>query len=500
MKTKSIYSLFFTFALGMYPLYLPIVVLADSLESTNNVNNEKENPVSEISPYLRPLENPLNTSPPKITTPLPEIKEYTLATGDTITINVFNEGGQGGSYSVFMDGTVSIPLIGNFKIEGMTIKQVNSLFAKEYARYLKRPIVTVTLTTQRPLQLAIAGEVNTPGTYVIPSNPAEQPTITTLFDKAGGLTVSADISQVTLRRTEKGNEEIYVLNFWGLLRDGDLKQDVPLRDGDVIIIPKKAKVDSFENRELSDASFGIKYKNAPTVTLIGEINRPGSYTIGIEGGEPRLTTAIRQGGGIKDLADLRNIAIRRTTRDGEEQTIDVDLWSMLQTGEINEDIFLQDGDKIIIPTAKDIDPTEAQALATANFAPDSIFVNMIGPFKGQGGRKLAPNSSLNQAILSSGGFDERRADQNSVELMRMNPNGTVTKRTIKVNLTANINEETNPILKNNDVILVNRNGLTVFTENLETIIGPLGRTFSFLNFFNTYRDLFDSFGDNNNNN
>ena len=73
--------------------------------------------------------------------------------------------------------------------------------------------------------------------------------------------------------------------------------------------------------------------------------------------------------------------------------------------------------------------------------------------------KLQPNSSLNQALLAAGGFNDSRASRGSVDLIRLNSNGTVSKRPVKVDLAKGINEETNPILRNNDVVVVDRNGL-----------------------------------------
>ncbi len=491
MKTKLFYILYFTLTLSSYALCNKVIAETTQLKSSLEDQNT-QNTTPETSPYLRPL---LDTPPVKPTavTPLPKMPEYILAGGDVISITVFNEGGQGGNFPIFTDGTISIPLIGNFKIAGMTIKEVNTLFQKEYARYLKRPIVTVTIVSQRPLQLAIAGEINAPGTYTLANDPKNLPKITTLLKEAGGLTVSADIGQVTLKRQERGGEKVYVLDFWNLLKEGDLSQNITLQDGDIILINKKENTNFSENRLLNDATFGVQYKKAPNVTMVGEVNRPGAYLVPIES-TPRITVAIKQAGGINELADIRNIQVRRTTRDGEEKTINVDLWDMLQTGNIEQDIILQQDDRIIIPTAKEIDPTEAQQLASANFSPDEILVNIIGPVRGGGGKKLPPNTSLNQALFSAGGFDERRANQEVVELVRLNQNGTVTKRSIRIDLTANVNEANNPLLKDKDVILVSRNGLTAFTDTIDTITSPLGRTFSFLNFYNSFGNLFDSFG------
>ena len=433
---------------------------------------------------------------------LPETKPYTLDTGDIIRVTVFGLPDQGGVVQVFSDGTVTFPLIGTINVAGKTIMEVNNLLTNLYSRYLKRPSVTVILEQPRPLEVAIVGEVNVPGNYnlsggiqpqtqeVKPSGSstlAGLPKVSDLFALAGGLTVSADVRQIQLRRQEKGQEIVYNLDFWRLLQEGDLAQDVKLRDGDVIVVPKKEVIDPNEYRQLADATFGIKYLEPPNVTIVGEVNRPGSYTVSIEQGPPRLTTAIQQSGGIRELADIRSIIISRTTRDAQQQKIEVNLWEMLQSGDINRDILLQDGDTIFVPRAEDLEPSEAQTLASANFSPNEIVVNVVGSVRKPGSTVLKPNTSLNSAILAAGGFDERRANSSAVELIRVNPNGTVTKRNISVNLAAEVNEETNPILKNSDVIVVNRNAMAAFGDSVESFLGPIGRSVSLLGFFNIFQ-------------
>jgi len=433
---------------------------------------------------------------------LPETKAYTLDTGDIIRVTVFGLPDQGGVVQVFNDGSVTFPLIGTINVRGKTIMEVNDLLTSLYSRYLKRPSVTVVLEQPRPLEVAIIGEVNVPGNYnlsrgtqvqqgerqtQIASNTPSLPKVSDLFTLAGGLTVSADVRQIQLRRQEKDREVVYVLDFWRLLQEGDLNQDVRLKDGDVIVVPKKEVINPNEYRQLADATFGIKYLEPPNVTIVGEVNRPGSYTVPIEQGPPRLTTAIQQSGGIRELADIRNIIISRTTRDAQQQKIEVNLWEMLESGDINRDVLLRDGDTIFIPTAKDIEPSEAQTLASANFSPNEIVVNVVGSVRSPGSTVLKPNTSLNNAILAAGGFDERRANSSTVELIRVNPNGTVTKRSINVDLGAEVNEESNPILKNNDVVVVNRSAMAALGDSIESFLGPIGRSFSLLGFFNIFQ-------------
>ena len=49
----------------------------------------------------------------------------------------------------------------------------------------------------------------------------------------------------------------------------------------------------------------------------------------------------------------------RYTRDGSQQKIPVDLWSLLEKGDMTGDIFLQEGDTVIIPTATEISSKES---------------------------------------------------------------------------------------------------------------------------------------------
>jgi polysaccharide export outer membrane protein len=102
--------------------------------------------------------------------------------------------------------------------------------------------------------------------------------------------------------------------------------------------------------------------------------------------------------------------------------------------------------------------------------------------------EVPPNTPLNQAILTAGDFDKRRANQSTVDLIRLNPNGTVTKTSINVDFSEGINEKTNPILRNNDVVVVHRNGLASTTDTIGTALSPFtGITGIFTGFLNLLR-------------
>ncbi|WP_375471494.1 SLBB domain-containing protein [uncultured Nostoc sp.] len=449
---------------------------------------------------------PPTTQPPIIQTQLDT--NYSLGGGDLIRVNVFEVPEYTGEYQIPPGGAINLPLIGSVSVLGLTTEQASDEIARRYARFLKRPLISVNLLSPRPINIFVAGEVTRPGAYTLSlsggagNNPGVQyPTVLAALTTAQGVTLAADVTQVQLRRKiGRSSEQAVSLNLKELIQTGNLSQDITLRDGDTIVVPTATNFNVAESRNIFASNFAASQTTPRTVTIIGEVNRPGSYLVTpantdaqgdattnsgtiTPNGLPNVTRVIQLAGGITAQADVRNLKLRRPTRTGSEQSIDINLWQLLQSGDANQDIIVQDGDTIVIPTATEINPAEATQLATTTLSPTRIQVGVVGEVKKPGLTDVQPNSSLNQAILAAGGFNDARASSKAVDLIRLNPNGSVTKRIVKVDFSAGINEQTNPILRNNDVVVVNRSGSAKTGDTVNTITAPLGVIFNLLNLF-----------------
>jgi polysaccharide export outer membrane protein len=417
---------------------------------------------------------------------------YTLGGGDRIRVNVFEVPEYTGEYQIPPGGAINLPLIGSVPVLGLSTEQAADEIARRYSRYLKRPLISVNLLSPRPINVFVAGEVTRPGSYTLNlsggagDNPGVQyPTVLAALTTAQGVTLAADVSQVQVRRKiGRGGEQLVNLNLKDAVQTGQVGQDITLRDGDTIFVPTATNFNKAEARNLAAANFAANPTAPRTVAIIGEVNRPGSYVVSTAGGGegtaaaggglPTVTRAIQLAGGITGQADIRSLKLRRLTRTGGEQTIDVNLWQLLQSGDVDQDIIVQDGDTLIIPTATDLTAAESTQLANTTLSPNTIQVGVVGEVKRPGATELKPNSSLNQALLAAGGFNDGRASRSAVDLIRLNPDGSVTKRVVKINLADGINEETNPILRNNDVVVVSRNGAAKTGDSLGTILSPFG--------------------------
>ncbi|NJP12260.1 MAG: polysaccharide export protein [Leptolyngbyaceae cyanobacterium RU_5_1] len=430
--------------------------------------------------------SPVSTRNPQEIAALPtqitQEDEYVLGGGDRIRVDVFGVPEYSGEYQVLVNGTVNLPLVGNIRVDGMTLKQASTTIAARYAPLLKRSLVTVNLLNARSLRVAVSGEVSRPGSYPLTLEGNKFPSVTRILQTAGGVTRAADLRKVQVRRPQRdGSEKLITLNLWNLLQTGNLRQDLLLRDGDSVFIPASAEVNLAESPEVAAANIASDLTQPIRISVVGEVNRPGPRILAKESTDeksgsvqPTVSQALQQAGGITQLADLRHVQIRRPTRSGAEQTIQVDLWNLLQTGDLKQDLILQQGDTILVPTATALSAEEAIKVASATFSPNSIKVNIVGEVLKPGVIEIPPNTPLNQAILTVGGYNSR-ARTSPVELIRLNPNGTVSRQTVRTNLSAAADQTTNPMLRNGDIIVVDRSKISKFTDTLNTILTPLGR-------------------------
>ncbi|MEG4628094.1 polysaccharide biosynthesis/export family protein [Microcoleus sp. AR_TQ3_B6] len=445
---------------------------------------------------------------------------YTLGAGDRIALEIFGVPEFSKEYQVLVDGTLNLPIIRSVSIQGLTLQEAANVITRRYEPFINVPVVTVTLVAARPLNIGLAGEVTRPGSYKI--NPIREgtgggvkfPTLMEMLQLAKGVTSAGDMRNVQIRRPRRGGQEqVITVDLQNFLETGNLRQDVTIRDGDTIFVPTASALNTQEVRQRASANFSADITKPIGVVIVGEVNRPGPYTVfasdvrstnqqtelsfvsidqqqGAVVGLPTITRALKIAGGITTEADIRRVQIRRRVRGGNEQTIMVNLWDLLQKGDESQDILLQEGDSVIIPTAANVDLAEVSQVANSSFSPNAISINIVGEVIRPGALLVRPSTSLHQALLSAGSFNQLRANKDRVELLRLNPNGTVSRRTIEVDFAQGLNPNNNPTLRNNDVILVARSGYTRVGDNINSFLQPIAGV---LNGVNSVSGIFTGF-------
>jgi polysaccharide export outer membrane protein len=100
----------------------------------------------------------------------------------------------------------------------------------------------------------------------------------------------------------------------------------------------------------------------------------------------------------------------------------------------------------------------------------------VGEAVRPGALQLRPNSSFTEAISFAGGLTND-ANWRAIELYRVNPDGSIMRRDLVADLNLPLNEESNPGLRDRDVIVVRPSFgsaiLNSTTKFLGNIIAPL---------------------------
>jgi polysaccharide biosynthesis/export protein len=215
--------------------------------------------------------------------------EYTLAAGDVIRVQVFQNPDLTLETRVTENGSITYPLIGSVKIGGLALNAAERQIAQQLADggFVRNPQVTIVLTQNRGNQVSVLGHVNRPGRF-----PLETANIhlSEMIAIAGGVTpTGADVAIVT--GTRQGKPLHKQVDVPAIFLKHDSAEDLILAGGDVIYVQR-----------------------APMYYIYGEAQRPGSYRI-----ERSMTVqqALAMGGGPTPRGSERSLRLHRHQADGQ---------------------------------------------------------------------------------------------------------------------------------------------------------------------------------------
>jgi len=232
------------------------------------------------------------------------------------------------------------------------------------------------------------------------------------------------------------------------------------------------------------------------VSVIGEVQRPGLYPFAV-GATP--VTAIQSAGGITLNADIRKVLLRRRLPgpDGTQKQTLLDLNELLTFGNQLQNPLLFDGDTLLIARTDEPLAAEVLQLAATNLSPPTISVTVIGEVKNPGTLSLPANTSFAQALLRAGGTTDWRSNRKSIELIRVNRNGTATRDIFNYkDPNTAISKGFNPPLRDNDTIIVRRSFYGKTLDLVNQVLVPIGTATGLVNTYFFWQD----FNNNNNNN
>ena len=239
--------------------------------------------------------------------------DYMIGPQDVLTIQVYDQADLGGKYSVEADGTFSFPLIGRVKAGGQTLRALEQdLKSKLADGYFRNPQVTVAIEQYRSQRVFVMGEVRQPGPVPLTGGM----TLIEALARAGSTTSTAS-GEVAIVRNSQGEVRGPVLPdqnsgsdvFRASIKElegGALSQNLELRDGDTVFVPR-----------------------AETIYVFGQVRTPGAY--GVQANMTVLQ-ALSLAGGVTEHGAAGRIRVVRS-EDGAKKEIKVKLTDLVRPGD-----------------------------------------------------------------------------------------------------------------------------------------------------------------------
>jgi len=239
---------------------------------------------------------------------------YVIGPEDVINVVVYGHQDLSTQVTVAADGAFSYPLLGRVRTAGVTAQELESQLTKALTEFVVNPQVNVTIVQFHSQRVYVAGEVRSPGTYVL----KHASTLLDLLIGAGGPTPEAgwEVLIVRASATPQGtgaaggrtpeNPAPIRIDLERLLA-GELSQPIQVSDGDTIYVPRAA----------------FYYVD-------GEVNRPGRFRL------ERDTTvgkALTVAGGTTRFAARARMKVQRVVA-GERKEFLVRGTDLLQADDV----------------------------------------------------------------------------------------------------------------------------------------------------------------------
>jgi polysaccharide biosynthesis/export protein len=268
-------------------------------------------------------------------------KDYALGPGDELEIFVSGLSQDPLSVAVSNVGEINIPLLGRLNVNELTTEEVEARIAGELTAkgLIENPEVLVVVAEHQAKPIYVIGEVDNPGQYVM----SQQLTLMEAVFLAGGLDFTADRYGYLHRRPASSattspspslvqhpdvaapGAEVIKIDLQPLKEGGVLNPDIPLRRGDVLVVPRR---------------------QVHIVYLIGDLKAPGPFEIPAER-TMKVSQAISAAGGPTRTAKLSEGALIRFDESGRRSEFKVNFAAVMQGKQT--DIEVQPNDVIYVP-------------------------------------------------------------------------------------------------------------------------------------------------------
>ncbi len=294
-------------------------------------------------------------------------EEYNLMPGDTILVTVSGSTNYSYTTAITYEGKVviNVPVasaptpqgyfvprydaVAAIPIFDLSLRAARDSLLKVFLRYFRNIDIDITLVGMRRFMVYVAGEVKKPGMIIaLPTYRVSE-----VIRLADGTTSIGSRSKIKLQRTDGA---IRIVNLEEFERSGNVACNPFVRDGDLINVPKMEK-----SVIVKGAVFGKMGYELRVSQLTASMERTSEGLYELNPGE-RVSDFISKAGGLTPWADQKSVYIQRG-----DTRININLQEALAEENSEQNLELQDGDILVIPSINAIVYVQGQVVNPGPF-------------------------------------------------------------------------------------------------------------------------------------
>jgi polysaccharide biosynthesis/export protein len=161
-------------------------------------------------------------------------EDYRIGEGDVLQINVLGEPTASvGSAVVRTDGKISMPLIKEIAVAGLTPTEVEKIITEQLSKMIRVPDVTVIVAQSNSQRIFMVGAVKKEG----PLHYTYRMTVMQAISEAGGLTDYAKRKRIYVIRDDKGRQFQFHFDYDAVMKGQHMETNMTLQPGDTVVVP-----------------------------------------------------------------------------------------------------------------------------------------------------------------------------------------------------------------------------------------------------------------------
>lgn len=288
-------------------------------------------------------------------------EEYRIGPGDVLSFRSFDDPSLDAIVSVRYDGCISLPLVPDVKVAGLTREDSLGLLRDAFSAHYTDPQLTLSVLEANSKSFTVMGDVARPAEY-----PYIRPlTLLDSINTAGGLRIyqrggdqyvssQGQLIKALIIRTVDGDRRVYEIDLRGFQEPGDHPSTVAVIPGDIVYVPESVNL----------------------VYVLGEVRSPGVFAM--SEGLSVLEVLALAGGFSESSGRLSQVALIRDIDPGNTEVRLIDVREALKTG---KDELLEPGDIVYVPRKRLVNLRDFVSRVTGTLTPImSLYTQMYDTY------------------------------------------------------------------------------------------------------------------------